>query len=272
MKLSIEIFPPLPSRIPAPRREIYEDILLIHAMGSASTAWAELLPKLRKNFRVITVDLPGHGKTPLRATSATDPIALAHLIHDEMVKISHSYHLVGNSLGGWIALEMAAHFPTPVKSVTALAPAGLWINPFQRRYPATAFLRMFARATTGLAPFFLHFQWAKSIGFSSVSPQWRKFSYQLSIDAVKAISQSEGYYPLFDGMLMKRFDGVIDSSIPVTIIFGDSDNTLPAKTCQEISLAPKHARWVILPNSGHAPMWDSVDEVIEEILLISVNV
>ncbi|MDA0217266.1 MAG: alpha/beta fold hydrolase, partial [Actinobacteria bacterium] len=88
MKLSIEIFSPLPSRDPALRREIYEDILLIHGMGSASTAWSELLPKLRKNFRVITVDLPGHGKTPLTATSATDPIALAHLLHDEMVKIS----------------------------------------------------------------------------------------------------------------------------------------------------------------------------------------
>jgi len=272
MKLSIEIFPPLLPRDPALEREKYEDILLIHGMGSASTTWALLLPKLRKNFRVITVDLPGHGKTPLDATSATDPIALAHLLHDEMSKISYSYHLVGSSLGGWIALEMAANFPAPVKSVTALAPAGLWINPFQRRYPATAFLRMFARSTKILTPFFLHFEWARSIGFATVSPQWRKFSYQLSIDAVKAISQSEGYYPLFDGMLMKRFDGVVDSSIPVTILFGDSDNTLPAKTCQEKSLAPQHARWVILPNSGHAPMWDSVDEVIEEILLISVNV
>ena len=63
----------------------------------------------------------------------------------------------------------------------------------------------------------------------------------------------------------KRFDKKVSESIPITIIFGDSDRTLPEKTCQERSLAPKHAKWIILPNTGHAPMWDSTDEVLSEI-------
>jgi pimeloyl-ACP methyl ester carboxylesterase len=53
----------------------------------------------------------------------------------------------------------------------------------------------------------------------------------------------------------------------VTIIFGDSDKTLPLNTSQERSLAPSHARWVVLSESGHAPMWDHPDEVIQEILI-----
>lgn len=249
----------------------FDDVLLIHGMGSASTAWQLLIPPLRERFRVITVDLPGHGRTPYATGMPMDPISLADMVRQSVDDLSDGYHLVGNSLGGWVAMELASHFPEKVRSLTALAPAGMWINPFQRRYPATAFLRIFAKATRPLTPLFLHFQWAKSLGFASVSPRWREFPYRLAMDAVRAMTDSTGYYPAFDGMLMKRFESDLPPSIPVTIIFGDSDNTLPAQSCQERSLAPRHARWVTLAESGHAPMWDSVPEVFAEIVMTATR-
>ena len=68
------------------------------------------------------------------------------------------------------------------------------------------------------------------------------------------------------GMLGRRFDLPISQSIPITVLFGDSDYTLPKKSSQERSLVPAHTRWIELKRSGHAPMWDSVDEVCAEIL------
>lgn len=265
MRLETQVIPPLKSTT-TPQQPI-DDILLIHGMGSASTAWQLLIPQLRRHFRVITVDLPGHGKTPFIKGTPMDPIALSDMVRDAVDEISSGYHLVGNSLGGWVSLELAAHHGERVRSVTALAPAGMWINPFQRRYPATAFLRIFAKATRSLTPLFLHFEWARSLGFATVSPKWRDFPYRLCMDAVRAMTDSEGYYPAFDGMLMKRFESDLPPHIPVTIVFGDSDNTLPAQSCQERSLAPDHARWVTLADTGHAPMWDSVTEVMAEILM-----
>jgi pimeloyl-ACP methyl ester carboxylesterase len=79
------------------------------------------------------------------------------------------------------------------------------------------------------------------------------------------MGSSAGYFPAWDAMLGLRFDKDIASDIPVTVIFGDSDNTLPAAHSQERSLAPTHSRWVVLPQSGHAPMWDRPTEVIAEI-------
>jgi pimeloyl-ACP methyl ester carboxylesterase len=76
------------------------------------------------------------------------------------------------------------------------------------------------------------------------------------------MAKSPGYFPAWDAMLKKRFHANIPESVPITIMFGDSDNTLPADTCQERSLAPRHAKWLILPNGGHAPMWDHVDDVV----------
>ena len=75
--------------------------------------------------------------------------------------------------------------------------------------------------------------------------------------------------PAWDGMLKKRFDSKIDSSIPVTIIFGDSDNTLPETTCQERTMAPAHVHWKIFEECGHAPMWDHPQEVAAEIFAVA---
>jgi pimeloyl-ACP methyl ester carboxylesterase len=54
------------------------------------------------------------------------------------------YHLISNSLGGWISLEMAAKYPDQVLSVTALAPAGLWHRPRTSRGLLLSFNRYLA--------------------------------------------------------------------------------------------------------------------------------
>ena len=86
------------------------------------------------------------------------------------------------------------------------------------------------------------------------------------LKAAIAMGGASGYYKLWDAFLGNRFDKAISPNIPVTIIFGDTDYTLPAENSQEKSLAPAHAKWVNLPQSGHAPMWDQVDAVVAETL------
>lgn len=244
-----------------------EPIVLIHGMGSAATAWKPLIPKLIDKFEVITVDLPGHGKTPLDKARPMDPESLANLVVQNLDELDiKQFHLVGNSLGGWISLEIAAIFPERVITLTGLAPAGLWLAPFTSRYPGELAVRLMAKALEKLAPTTLNYKWAKKIGFETVSPRWQELSYEVCLDAVVAMARSDGYFPAWDGMLKKRFEKEIRKEIPVTIIFGDTDHTLPAKTCQERSLAPDHAKWIILPETGHAPMWDSTEEVLAEIL------
>lgn len=243
-----------------------EPLLLIHGLGSASTVWKPIIPLLQENFSVVTIDLPGHGDTPLISGRAMDPHSFALYALDEMAELGFDkFHLVGNSLGGWVSLEMASVAADRIRSLTALAPAGLWLTPYNVRYPGTALARFLARYTQKFAPTALHFEAARRLGFSEVSPRWREFSYETCLDAATAMAKADGYYPAWDGMLMKRFDGKIPEKVPVTIIFGDTDRTLPATTCQERSLAPSHAKWIIFANTGHAPMWDSPIDVVAEI-------
>ena len=76
---------------------------------------------------------------------------------------------------------------------------------------------------------------------------------------------SRGYQALWNGTLHHRFDKDISSKIPVTIIFGDTDRTLPAINCQERSLVPAQSNWVEFAETGHAPMWDNLENVLKEL-------
>jgi pimeloyl-ACP methyl ester carboxylesterase len=243
-----------------------EPLLLIHGMGSASSAWKLITPILAKNFKVISIDLPGHGGSSYVPSQPMDPHALAVAIHDQMQECGYKkIHLAGNSFGGWIALDFAATFPESVLSVTAIAPAGLWLKHSGKR-GISSISRMLAVLTYPSAKYLLQLKIMRRIGFAAVSPRWRDMSVETCVDASIAYGSSIGYYPAWDGMLGRRFDLPIAQSIPVTVLFGDSDHTLPKKSSQERSLVPAHTRWIVVKQSGHAPMWDSVNEVCAEIL------
>ena len=109
-------------------------LLLVHGLGSHQQVWQPLLPELESRFDVINVDLPGHGHAPrLAPGSPATPEALAA----ELAKLLDDLgvvrpHVVGSSLGGWIALELAK--AGRAESVTAFAPAGFWDDSLSPRH------------------------------------------------------------------------------------------------------------------------------------------
>lgn len=240
-------------------------LVAIHGLGSASSAWDLVQPELSKHFEFITLDLPGHGDAFMLANLEMSPEVTAQIVLRELKAAGiEKFHLIGNSLGGWIALEIAAAYPENVLSVIGVAPAGLWLQPKTHRNGELAVSRILARITYPFAKIISRFKFMRAIGFKLVSPQWEKFSPETCAKAAIAMGGASGYYTLWDAFLGNRFDKEISASIPVTILFGDTDYTLPASNSQEKSLAPKHSKWITLAQSGHAPMWDQVDAVIAE--------
>ena len=120
--------------------------MLLHGIGLDRRSWDPVVPALARHFDVIAVDLPGFGESaPGRADPASLAEAVAGLLTDLGVT---SPHVAGNSLGGWVALELAALEPAglgPVASLTVLSPAGLW----RRHTPR--YCRVSLRATRWLA-------------------------------------------------------------------------------------------------------------------------
>ncbi|HEY6665410.1 MAG TPA: alpha/beta fold hydrolase, partial [Propionibacteriaceae bacterium] len=103
-----------------------EPLVLLHALGLSRRTWDPVIPALSEHFEVIAVDLPGFGDSePMPPENEPTPAALAVAVVALLDDLGLSNpHLVGNSLGGWVTLELASM--RPAASVTLLSPAGLW--------------------------------------------------------------------------------------------------------------------------------------------------
>ncbi len=102
-----------------------EPLVLIHGIGHTWRGWKPMLPYLEQSFDVLAVDLPGFGRSPsLPPGTEATPEALADVVEQAMDHAGFDEAVVcGNSLGGWIALELARR--GRATSVVAISPAGL---------------------------------------------------------------------------------------------------------------------------------------------------
>src|SRR4051794_41634827 len=119
-----------------------EPLVLIHGFSGTAGIWEPILPALREHHDVTNVNLVGQcGGDPFPDGVTPSLNALADGIEADMDKAGiEKAHLVGNSLGGWLALELAHR--GRALTVVALSPAGGWepgsreekrLNPYFKR-------------------------------------------------------------------------------------------------------------------------------------------
>jgi pimeloyl-[acyl-carrier protein] methyl ester esterase len=96
------------------------DLVLLHGWGLNVRVWDGLVEEMRDRYRLIAVDLPGHGKSPWTAGRNT-PAEQAWLLHSTLAPISNRYSLLGWSLGGQIALDLAAAMPAQIEKLVLVA-------------------------------------------------------------------------------------------------------------------------------------------------------
>lgn len=259
------------ARLPIITHLFTEDIkrpalVLVHGLGSAGTIWKSLIPKLTDHFSVIAVDLPGHGIAALDDGEEVDPKSLAQAIVDEVANAHQisEMHVAGNSLGGWIALEMGAVAPEKVKSITALAPAGLWHRVPTSKLPPSFFdARLLAKISQYFMKLAYNLPLLKAIGYKKITHLWRELSFESCRDSVLAMANSKGYMPLWRGIRGRKFESRIPEKVNVSIVFGDYDLTLPEEIAQEKSVAPHHSNWVVVDNCAHVIMWNYPDLTVD---------
>jgi pimeloyl-ACP methyl ester carboxylesterase len=106
-----------------------EDVLLIHGLGGTRASMFDTAAELSRRYRVHAIDLPGFGSSgkPLLGRYNAGWFADILLALMDELGIDHA-HLVGNSMGGRIAIEMGLRAPVRVRSVGLLCPAVAWIH------------------------------------------------------------------------------------------------------------------------------------------------
>lgn len=103
-----------------------ESLVLLHGLATTNRIWRHVVPALRRTRRVVAVDVPGFGGSP-PVGPAFDLAAVAGRLVDGLAAagVPAPYDLVGHSLGGGLALSIAAARPADVRRLVLVAPAGL---------------------------------------------------------------------------------------------------------------------------------------------------
>jgi pimeloyl-ACP methyl ester carboxylesterase len=236
-------------------------VLLVHGVGAARLVWAPVLDALAERFDVLVADLPGHGDSPpLRAGQDPGCAATARRLTTACADLGVVRpHVVGNSLGGWIGLELAAD--GAAASLVALAPAGLRIRPVPPS-PLLRINRLLARRTGRFADAVLGRPAVRRAVFATGSADPVALDPELARGMVAALATCTAYEAMLAVTAHTRFERKHQVRVPTTVVFGDRDWILPAPN-QRRELAPDHTRWVTLPRCGHAPMWDAPRETVQ---------
>ena len=238
-------------------------LVLVHGLGSAASFWDNLRPALEEEYQVTAVDLPGHGPHAVRPSRPeAHPRAMAAAVADQLADLQiERPHVVGLSLGGWVALEMAA--AGRAASVVALAPAGLWREgaaiPLER---GGTILHHWLPLVDPLLPLLTRLPFVKQLGLAANVLDPDGVTEEQFLAAARALGQAKGYAVCDRAAVDHRFEGAAAIDVPVTVAFGDSDRILPPDSSQERSLLPAAAEWVIVDRCGHAMSWDRPEECL----------
>lgn len=232
-------------------------LVLLHPLGADRHVWDALVPLLADQREVIALDLPGFGASPALEMQTPTPRALAAAVAAHLAAIGVSQpHIAGNSLGGWVALELG--LSGAASGVTGIAPAGLWPEPL---VPKAAIAHRLARTLRPAAGWWVGTQTGRSVLLSGAVADPRRVPAGAARRLVRAYARATDFVRVNDAMRAGCFDGLERMRCPVTLVWPDHDRLIRRPVW-----VPDWIANVVLSDAGHMPMWDATAALAEVLL------
>ena len=241
-----------------------EPLVLIHGLGHHRQAWDPVFDVLAEDFDVIAVDLPGFGESPARPWG--DKLSVENFCRDLEANFEQwgirRPHVVGNSLGGAIALELAAR--GSAASVTALSPAG-FVGTFNRVQTALAIGLIRARSAAPLPVLRALSRTSRGRRLAGLGlyAHPERIPEEAALTDLVNVKYCKGFGRTFARNVFYRFTSAIP--VPVTIAWGVHDLVLPFGSAAVALARIPNARLVALADCGHVPMADDPAAVVTAI-------
>jgi pimeloyl-ACP methyl ester carboxylesterase len=245
------------------------DVLLLHGLGGTRASLLETAAALSRRYRVHAPDLPGFGSSCKPALGSYNARWFADHMFGLMDELGiERAHVVGNSMGGRVAIEMGLCEPDRVAALGLLCPAVAWIR--RGFHPIVRLLR----PEFGFLP--------HSIRRSLVASQFRSIFHNrdavdpaigdLMVDEFQRIYHSAGARYAFlasaRNIYLEAPHGrhgfyprLSELRAPTLFIWGSHDSLIPAAFSHQVRKWLPRAEQVILQDCGHVPQVERPDEV-----------
>jgi pimeloyl-ACP methyl ester carboxylesterase len=236
-------------------------LLLIHGMAGSATTWKHVMPALGEEFTVVAPDLLGHGRSEKGAGDYSLG-SLASSLRDLLVALGHDRAtIVGQSLGGGVAMQLAYQFPERCERLVLVSSGGLGreVNQLLRllSLPGSAVVLSLAcsapvqRAIGGAAGV------ASRVGLHPapvIAELWRSYSSlgdentrRAFLRTLRAVIDRGGQTVSAENRLH------LAAEVPTLIIWGGADPIIPVEHAHEAHAAIEGSRLEIFDEVGHYP-------------------
>jgi pimeloyl-ACP methyl ester carboxylesterase len=259
-------------------------VLLIHGLGSAGyLEWRFNLRRLATRHTVYAPDLPGFGRSDKpRSARYSIPFFARTLVRYLQELRLRSLAVVGTSLGGGVALELALHHPRRVRRLVLVNSVGLGRPRLQPQYPILALpglgeLGMRA-AQRGLrvAPARLIRRLAARLAAADADPE--RLLDDAYLEELRRMFAAEGYPEAYLATvrsllslpaLARAFDAtdrLAQVEVPVLLIWGGRDPIFPVENATRAHRLLPDSRLVVLEGAGHTPQAERPEEFNRAVL------
>lgn len=220
-------------------------IVLLHGFTESLKIWTPFAGNLAKKYRVICIDLPGHGKSEV-----VDTIHTMELMADVVLCVLRSLRvgkafMVGHSMGGYVTLAFAAKYPSRLKAIS------LFHSHCFADSPAEKEARNRTIGIVGKDKFSYLAQFIPGLFPPEVHKKYHKQIEKLIQRASKM--HREGVIAALEGMKNRNDQSELlkQTKLPILFIIGLKDSKAPHSRLWEMISTPERSELLLLKNCGH---------------------
>jgi pimeloyl-ACP methyl ester carboxylesterase len=231
--------------------------VFVHGLGGQWQNFLENIPRAAQERRVIALDLPGFGLTPMPREKITIP-GYGRCVDALCEKLSLGrVDIVGNSMGGYVAAEVAIQFPERIDQLILVSAAGISSANIARR--PILLLGLIATAIVSYG--------AIRLREIAVRPKSRHFALALVARYPSLLRADLAYEAFFKGAGKPGFDDALRASLeydfrdrlpeirqPTLIVWGEKDSVIPVADAAEFERLIPDSRKVVMRDTGHISM------------------
>lgn len=241
-----------------------EPLLLLHGIATDRRIWDLVLGPLGDTRRVVAPDLPGFGESAA-VGDEFDLLDVAESIIEGLAQrgITGPFDLVGHSLGGGIAIVLAAAHPQIVRRLVLVAPAGL------RPFPVAVSTLLSAGADAVLAArrgavALTDTWWGRRMLLALTTADAAALPPTLARQMVEASATARRTAPALATITSSDLRPKLATTrMPLGVIWGEADRTVPIRALDDLLVARPDALVTRIPDTGHVPMVERPAEFVD---------
>jgi pimeloyl-ACP methyl ester carboxylesterase len=251
-----------------------EVVVLIHGITGSADTWAEVIPALAEEFTVVAPDLLGHGHSA-KPRGDYSLGAYASGVRDLVAALGHDHAtIVGHSLGGGVAMQLAYQFPERCDRLVLVSSGGLGrdVHPLLRAaaLPGSEFVLPLICATklrdAGDAVWGALGRLGLNAG-PDLDEMWRGYASLADRDAQQAFVHTLRTIVDGGGQRVNATDRLyLAAEVPTLLVWGKADRIIPVEHGIEAQEAIPGSRLEVFEGAGHFPHRSDPDRFTDALI------